>query len=76
MGLVISGAAFGAVQGITSSVTLGNTPMTVVAWTNSFITVQVPPIGAGSGTIVVYVNGVPMNAGTFTVAAPVGCPTP
>jgi hypothetical protein len=70
MGFVVTGTNFGVVQGA-STITLGATPLTVISWGASTITVQIPA-NAVSGNIVVTVGGAPSFPVTFTVVA-VGC---
>ena len=71
MGFVINGANFGGAQG-TSTVTLNGTQLTVISWSGTSITVQVPA-GATSGNVVVTVSGLASNAEGFTVTGTVGC---
>lgn len=69
MGFVINGANFGATQG-NSNVMLGSSALTVLSWSNTSITVQLPP-GAATGSVVVTVPGTtPSNGATFTVTTP------
>lgn len=82
VGFFIYGANFGNVQG-TSTVKIGNTPLTVIAdsvtglpmWKDSFIMVQVPT-GAANGDVVVTVGQQQSNGKSFTVKAPFGCTAP
>jgi hypothetical protein len=72
MGFVIYGSNFGAKQG-ESVVMIGTTPMTVVAWSDPQIVVQVST-AATSGNVIVTVNGVPSNGVNFAVVPPFSCP--
>lgn len=72
MGFVINGNSFGASQG-GSTVVVNGTSLTVINWTPTTITVQIPSgIAAGNGTINVTVGGQSATTG-FTVSAPFGC---
>jgi len=72
MGFVINGLNFGAAQG-TSTVKIGNVALTVVSWTATAITVQVPA-AAVTGNVVVTVNAKPPSNGlTFNVSNAFGC---
>jgi hypothetical protein len=76
MGVQITGSGFGATPG---SVTLGGTPLTLVAgtWAAGTITVQIP-VGAATGNVVVTAaqaaGGQASNGVPFTVTASFGCP--
>ena len=66
--VTIAGANFGSSQG-SSTVTFNGAPATTFGnWTDSAITVTVPP-GATSGSVIVTVNGIPSNGVSFTVVA-------
>lgn len=67
MGFDISGLNFGTQQG---SVTLNNGPLSVIAWSDKTITVQVPA-GATTGPVVVTANGVSStdNPGFIVISA-------
>jgi hypothetical protein len=66
--VTLSGAHFGATQG-TSSVTFNGIQATSTSWSDTNLTVQVPP-GATSGNIIVTVQALPGNAVPFTVLRP------
>jgi hypothetical protein len=70
MGVIITGTTFGAAQGA-STITLNGTNMSVITWTSTTITAQVP-VGGTTGNIVVKVAGNSSNTQAFTVAA-YGC---
>jgi hypothetical protein len=79
MGFVITGANFGAFQGL-SSVYLGSNPiqglLTVLTWGPSSITVQIPTTIVSSGNVVVSFGGIPSNGMPFTLTPPFGCSVP
>jgi len=70
MGLTITGSNFGSTQG---TVTVGGMTATVLSWTASSITVQVPT-GASAGGVQVTANGgLPSSPFPFSVSTPFGC---
>lgn len=72
MGFVITGANFGSSPG---AVTIGDKAATIVSWSATSITVQVPA-GAVTGNVVVTVTGhPPSNGWVFTVSPAFGCGT-
>ncbi len=71
MGFVINGTTFGGSQG-TSTVKIGAAALTVISWTASAITVQLPA-GAATGSVVVTVASHASNGVSFTVSSPFGC---
>lgn len=72
MGFVINGHNFGASQGA-SNVVFNGTSLTVVSWSASAITVQIPAgTATGSGAIKVTVGGQAATTG-FSVSASFGC---
>lgn len=71
MGFVITGTNFGSAQG-SSTATLNGATLTIVSWTNTSITVDVPA-GATSGNVIVTVSGNNSNGVSFTVISPFGC---
>jgi hypothetical protein len=66
--VTITGANFGASQGI-SSVKFNGTAATPTSWSATSISAPVPA-GATTGNVVVTVGGVPSNGVTFTVLVP------
>lgn len=77
LGFVINGANLGATQGSATLTGLagGNVPLTVISWSSSSITVQVPGSAPqASGQVYVTTSGnVTSNQVPFTVSAPFGC---
>lgn len=71
MGFVVTGANFGNLQG-SSTIKVNTSSLTVVSWTDTSITVQVPA-GAATGNVVVTVSGNSSNGVPFTIKAPFGC---
>lgn len=71
MGFVINGTTFGGSQG-TSTVKIGTSSLTVLSWTATSITVQVPA-GAVTGNVVVTVASHSSNGVNFAVSSPFGC---
>jgi IPT/TIG domain-containing protein len=71
MGFVINGTTFGGSQG-TSTVKIGTTALSVITWSASSITVQLPA-GAATGSVVVTVASHASNGHSFTVSSPFGC---
>lgn len=72
MGVVISGTNFGDSQG-SSTVTFNGANLTVITWSDTSITVQIPAgTPTGSGTIAVTVSG-QSGAATFEVTQAFGC---
>ncbi len=65
--VTISGASFGAAQGI-STVFLNGTAISNVDWSDTSLGVTVPP-GATSGPFSVVVNGHTVNSSSFTVTS-------
>jgi hypothetical protein len=72
----VSGSGFGYVQG-TSTLTVSGIGAVIVAWSENLIRATVPP-GATTGSVVVWVGGIPSNSGTLGVlwsaTAPVNLP--
>lgn len=71
MGFVITGTTFGSPQG-SSSVMIGSVALTVISWTDSAITVALPPT-AVTGEVTITVDSQPSNGMAFSVVPPFGC---
>lgn len=65
--VIVNGQSFGDSQD-TSTLSLNGSSITITSWSNETITFTVPP-GAGSGNIVITVNGMVSNAASITVTA-------
>ncbi len=73
VGFLITGSGFGSSQG-SSKVILNGTAMTVISWSATSITAQVPSGTAnGPATVAVTANGYVSPGVSFTVTLPFGC---
>jgi hypothetical protein len=66
--VTLTGTSFGATQG-TSTVTFNGIAATPTSWSNTTITSPVP-VGAATGLVYVFLNGVESNPFLFTVTTP------